>query len=723
VAARAARGTRVIVIDPRHTATCESADLHLPLAIGSDVALFAGLLVYLADQGCVDRVWTTAHTEGLDAALAAARAAAGTVAKVAAVTKLPAETILAFYGAFAGTERVLTIFSQGVNQSSTGTDKVNAIINCHLATGRIGRPGMGPFSVTGQPNAMGGREVGGLATQLAAHMRFDSNADIDRVRRFWDAPAIARRPGLKAVDLFDAVAAGRVKAIWIAATNPAASMPRAAEVRRALAACPLVVVSDCWPTDTTALADIVLPAASWGEKDGTVTNSERCISRQRAFRAPPGAARPDWWMFAEVARRLGWGASFAYRSPADIFREHAALSSFENEGSRAFDIGGLAALSDAEYGALQPLRWPVIDGSGTARLFAEGGFFTPDRRARLVATHFRPVAAAASRAQPFLLNTGRVRDQWHTMTRTGFVPRLMSHQDEPFLEISPDDAAKLSIADGDLVQIETCHASTVLRARPTPAQRRGEIFVPMHWTDAFVSSGPIGRLVGAACDPLSGQPELKATPAKLAPLPTLWRGFLLCAAAPSRFQGFYGARIPVAGGQAYELRGWDPLPPAAEARDLARSLVRHSPSAEWREWIDESRGSFRFVSTVRGRLEACLLVSSRPSWMLPDREAVIALLGAPFDARAEEIVTAMPPAAAGPAGAGGRKVCACFSVSRAAIEQAVVGGGLTSAAAIGAVLKAGTNCGSCIPELDEILRDARARPPAVALRVPSRIEA
>jgi len=359
VEARAKRGTRIIVIDPRRTATCEIADLHLPLAAGTDVALFNGLLVHLAAQGGLDVAFVEGHTADLDAALEAAQASAGSIARVARITGLSEQDILSFYEAFAATERVMTVFSQGVNQSSAGTDKVNAIINCHLATGRIGRPGMGPFSVTGQPNAMGGREVGGLANQLAAHMSFDSAPDVERVGRFWNAPSIASRPGLKAVDLFDAVLDGRIRALWIMATNPAATMPQSEKVRRALDRCPLVIVSDCWDTDTTARAHVVLPAAAWGEKDGTVTNSERRISRQRAFRAPPGEARPDWWMLTELARRLGWEEAFAYRQPADIFREHAALSAFENEGSRLFDLGEFAGLADDSYRDLTPVRWPL----------------------------------------------------------------------------------------------------------------------------------------------------------------------------------------------------------------------------------------------------------------------------------------------------------------------------------------------------------------------------
>ena len=259
---------------------------------------------------------------------------------------------------------------------------------------------MGPFSLTGQPNAMGGREVGGLANQLAAHMSFADPADVDRVRRFWKAPRMATRPGLKAVDLFDAALDGKIKALWILDTNPAASMPRAGRVRAALGACPFVVVSDCWPTDTTRFADIVLPAAAWGEKDGTVTNSERCISRQRAFRPPPGEARPDWWMLAEVARRMGWADGVCLSRPGRDFPRARRLSAFENEEPRRriFDIGALADLSDEDYDRLTPIRWPLPRGTpepwtNAKRLFGDGkGFATPDGRARFVPTPYRPPA-------------------------------------------------------------------------------------------------------------------------------------------------------------------------------------------------------------------------------------------------------------------------------------------------------------------------------------------
>ncbi len=709
VAARAARGTRIVVIDPRRTATCESADLHLPLALGTDVALFGGLLVHLADAGALDRTWIDAHTHGFEASLAAARQYAGTPMQVAAITKLSPEAITSFYDMFASTERAMTVYSQGVNQSSAGTDKVNAIINCHLATGRIGRPGMGPFSVTGQPNAMGGREVGGLANQLAAHMDFDSTEDVDRVRRFWCAPNIATRPGLKAVDLFDAMLDGRIKAVWIAATNPAASMPRADLVRRALETCPFVVVSDCWPTDTTKFADVVLPAAGWGEKDGTVTNSERRISRQRAFRRPPGEAKPDWWMFAEVGARMGWPVAFSYNGPVEIFAEHAALSGFENDGRRAFDIGALAVLNEMDYEAMTPVQWPLpaIEAARGGRLFADGGFLTPDGKAHFVATPFKPPAAKTDRRTSFLLNTGRVRDQWHTMTRTGLVPRLMAHQDEPFLELHPRDAVKLCLEDGDLVRVETEHAATVLRTKPNPALRAGEAFAPMHWTDDFLAHGPVARLVSGVCDPISGQPELKATAARLAPLPTLWRGLLFADIKRLGSDGIYYVRIPTAQGQAYEMRGWEPLPTSENISLWAEALLDHPAGAERVETMDRDRGTFRFASVLDGRLRACLLLSRDGRWPLPERNSIAPLLGAVFDKQAYDLLFQIKKVGDGTP-VRDRKVCTCFSIGRSAIEQAVAGGRLTTCAQVGAATRAGTNCGSCIPEIEEILRDVHA---------------
>src|SRR5262245_46698873 len=334
---------KVVLIDPRRTQTVDIADLHLQLRPGTDVVLFNGLLNYLRREDALDLEFLDAHTEGFGAALRCAKESAASIPAVAAACGLADDDVLELYRWFARTPKTVTAFSQGVNQSTSGTDKVNAIVNVHLATGRIGKPGMGPFSLTGQPNAMGGREVGGLANQLAAHMDF-SPQNVDRVARFWGSPRVAARPGLKAVDLFDAVERGTVKAVWIMSTNPVVSMPDAERVRRALQRCELVVVSDCVrDTDTTRCAHVLLPAAAWGEKSGTVTNSERRISRQRSFLSPPSEAQPDWWIVAQVAKRMGFGTAFDYDGPAAIFREHARLTAFEN-GERALDLGAVASL-------------------------------------------------------------------------------------------------------------------------------------------------------------------------------------------------------------------------------------------------------------------------------------------------------------------------------------------------------------------------------------------
>jgi assimilatory nitrate reductase catalytic subunit len=693
LAARTARGTRLVVIDPRRTATADQADLFLPLAPGSDIALFAGLLVHLDERGAIDRDWVSQHTAGLAEALAMARVGAGSLGAVAAATELPTALVTQFYDWFTATERVVTLFSQGVNQSRHGTDKVGAILNVHLATGRIGRPGMGPFSLTGQPNAMGGREVGGLTTMLAAHMDF-TQADRDRVARFWGVPRVAEKPGLKAIELFEAVADGRVKAIWIAATNPAVSMPRAALVRAALARCPLVVVSDCWETETTRLAHIVLPAEGWGEKDGTVTNSERCISRQRRFRTPPGEARADWRLFAGLGQRLGFADSFAWGSPAEVFAEHAALSGFENDGARLFDIGGLAGLSADAYDAMLPTRWPYPAGATAegGRLFADGRFPTADGRARIVAVPVPPPAVGSG----FTLNTGRLRDQWHTMTRTGLVPKLMAHTPAAAVSINPDDARALYLQPGDPVEVETAHGRMVLPIAIDPGQRPQEIFVPMHWTEAFSASGAVGALASAEHDPISGQPDLKGTRAAITPLLAHWHGVMLTEAAAPPVPVAHWSRVPLARGWLTRLTGLDPLP------QNPAGLLPLPPGAETITMADPARGVLRMAALLDGRLVGSLAIAPERR-ELPPTDWLAALLGAevPLASRLS-LLNDHPPAGAA---AGGDTLCACFGVTRTTVRRAIGAQGLATTDAVGLSTKAGTNCRSCIPEIAELLRD------------------
>jgi len=703
-AAKAAKpALRVVVVDPRRTATCEIADLHLALDPGTDVALFAGLLAHLEAAGARDRRYVERHTDGIEAALHTAQATVPDAAAAAKLCGVAEGGVAEFYDAFARTERVVTIFSQGVNQSSAGTDKVNAIVNCHLITGRIGRPGMGPFSVTGQPNAMGGREVGALANQLAAHMLFTPE-EVDRVARFWRAPGIARRPGLKAVDLFRAVEAGAIKAIWIMATNPAVSLPDAEQVRRALAKCPFVAVSDCVrATDTTGFAHVRLPALAWGEKDGTVTNSERVISRQRAFLPAPGEARADWWIVAEAAKRLGFAPHFAFGGPADIFREHAALSAFENDGSRDFDLSGLAAISDAEYAGLAPVRWPCPSlGTGQERFFADGGYFTPDRRARFVPTPARAPAHPTAPDYPLRLNTGRVRDQWHTMTRTGLVPRLVEHQPATALEIHPADAQRCGVAKGGWARIESRWGAMTAEVRITPDVKPGDVFVPMHWSDQFAGNGAVNRVVNPETDAVSGQPELKHTPVRVLPWVPHWRAVLLTRRRASPDAEWWRT-APRNGYWQTELaarsapgEGWAEIEALTGAQE---------PAAEF---ADAGRGDHRVVRLdASGRLASIVFFHA-------DREPVALdadWLGEHFGAAAlsaadcRNLLAGRPQS---PRPAKGPIVCSCFAVGSDAILAAIAAGA-ASASAVGAATRAGTNCGSCRPEINALIGAPRQR--------------
>ena len=694
LAARERRGTRIVVIDPRRSATAEAADLHLPLAPGSDVALFNGLLDHLQAAGSMDGDFVACHTSGIEETLMVA--AKTGLAGAARATGLPRDLLRDFYDVFAATERVVTVYSQGANQSSRGTDKVNAIINCHLLTGRIGRPGMGPFSVTGQPNAMGGREVGGLAHQLAAHMEIGDPAHRALVREFWRAPALATKPGLKAVDLFEAVHDGRIKALWIMATNPAASLPDANRVVEALARCPFVVVSDVVrETDTTRHAHVLLPAAAWGEKDGTVTNSERRISRQRAFLPPPGEAKPDWWMIAGVAKRMGF-SGFDYAGPAALYREHAALSGHGNGGDRDFDIGAHALLNDAGYRAMDPFQWPLAaDGTTRARFFGDGKFFTPDGRARFVPTVPRAPASSPDTMYPLVLNTGRIRDQWHTMTRTGKTARLTSHFAEPFLEIHPEDAEAAGLRPAGIAEVTSPRGRALLRVLVTERQRRGSVFAPIHWTGQQASQARIDALVAPHVDPVSGQPESKFTPVRVAPFATAWHGFAVSLARPQRVDADYWALAPAESGFRLELA--DSETPA-DWRDRALRLFGADETAEVIAYHDATRGHFRLALFASGVLSAALFVSPEP--VETARAWLLARLGLPLDGVERLRLLA---GRGGEAGADpGAIVCSCFSVGANQIADAVKGGALT-VDAVGACLKAGTNCGSCRMEIGRVI--------------------
>jgi assimilatory nitrate reductase catalytic subunit len=679
-AARAARGTRLVAIDPRRTESCEGADIHLALRPGSDVALMNGLLAHCWREGLIDEAFCAAHVDvppGFWELLNAHH----DLWSVARACDLPPAELNHFFELFAAHPRTVTLFSQGINQSLRGTDQVNAILNLHLATGRIGKPGAAPFSITGQPNAMGGREVGGLATTLAAHMDF-APENIARVGRFWGVPKVATKPGLKAVDLFREIGNGRIKALWIMATNPAASLPDAGSVRDALARCPFVVVSDVVAeTDSSVHAHVRLPAAAWGEKDGTVTNSERCISRQRAFLPLPGEARPDWWIVKEVARRMGWRTAFGYDHPAEIWREHARLSAYQNDGRRLFDLGATAAIGNGDYDAMAPFRW-----GGAA--FAGGQFSTPDGRARMITLRQAPVAKPPA-DWPMILNTGRYRDQWHTMTRTGLSPRLARHREEPLVEVHPRDAGALGLVDGALARVATPQGATLFRVALSEGQRPGELFTPIHWTDQQSTGGRTGLLPGPLTDPHSGQPGFKQTPARIEPVASDWRGFLIAHDRTLPLPDcLWATRVTVAGGVLIELAGQgDPA-----------GIEAGLPGGERIESHDPGRGSHRVAVLDKGRLAAALFVTR--DGVLPQRDWLISRLG-----EAGPSPALLAGRAPGAMADRGPIVCACFDVGLKTLVGAIASQQLVDITAIGEALGAGTNCGSCKPALVRLLAD------------------
>jgi assimilatory nitrate reductase catalytic subunit len=702
---------KLVVVDPRRTPTCEDADLHLALRPGTDVMLFNGLLAWLVETGHEHSGFVAGHTSGLSAALQTARAACGDIAATAQSCGLPDAQVEQFFTLFAAHERVVTLYSQGVNQSSAGADKVNSIINCHLATGRIGRAGMGPFSITGQPNAMGGREVGGLASQLAVHLSLDNAAHRTAVQEFWSSPRMAMRSGLKAVDLFDAIDAGRVRAVWIMATNPVVSLPDADVVRRALQRCPLVIVSDCVAAnDTLPYAHIRLPAAGWGEKDGTVTNSDRHVSRQRAFLPLAGQAQPDWWMVCEVARRLGFHDGFDFASPAAIFDEYARLTAVARRFDMCLDLTGLAGLGTAGYEQLPPTQWPAP--AQGARPFADGRYSTPDGRARFIATPPRGPRHAPTAEYPLALNTGRVRDQWHTMTRTARAPQLNAHEPEPYLDAHAQDLAAVGVRPGALVRVVSRWGHALARARSSGDLAAGQVFMPIHWSEQFARQSRVDVVVNPVVDALSGEPEFKHTPVRLEPVAVDWQGFLLSRERVAAPQSLWWAFSPGAGVQRLEFAGQGAARPDA---GWLRRVLPGAAGADWIEFEDAGAGNYRAALLREGQLIACLMVAARGA--LPERSWLMGRFGAAQLEAADRrsLLLGMRHDVPDP----GPTVCACFSVGANTLRTAIQGGCAT-VEAVGRQLRAGTNCGSCRPEIARLIANGKA-PAEVAAPIEIRV--
>ncbi|MBX2840059.1 MAG: nitrate reductase [Gammaproteobacteria bacterium] len=716
---------KTVVIDPRRTATAELADEHLAIAPGgeSDLALFSGLLAYLIQQDAVDHEWIDANTQNFDAAAEAVQA--WSVATVAEATGLPEAQIVRFYDQFLRTEKVVTVYSQGVNQSHRGTDTVNSIINTHLVTGRIGKPGCGPFSITGQPNAMGGREVGGLANMLTCHMDLENPEHRSLVQRYWQSPSMAEKPGLKAVDMFNAVADGQIKALWIMATNPVDSMPGADSIAEALTRCPLVIVSDVTDqTDTATYANMLLPARAWSEKNGTVTNSERRISRQRAFRKSPVLARSDWWAVSQVAKKMGYESAFDYQHASEIFKEFAGLSCYENKGTRDFNIGAFADINKAQYNDLQPFQWPKLtlqDSTSPIRFFSEGEFYTDNRKARFISVQPSDLGVtekklnARSEATSFICNTGRIRDQWHTMTRTGFSARLTSHIGEPFVEINVRDADILGLQDAVLVDVESESGCIRLRLLKSDRIRSGSVFIPMHWNDRYASNARINALVHTLTDPVSGQPALKNQRVHLKPVAIRCYGFMLTKEKPKDLSFAYWASAPVE-------QGWKTEFAAHQSAELTMISMVEQTEHRWAEsgkasstelltYDDAQQSIFRSCWFDGCQLSKAVFLGPGPVSL--SRQATCTLLTHSFDSQLDRFAVI--------SGAGlvdkpdtGATVCSCLSVGSKTIRTAIENG-CKSVKSVGIACGAGTQCGSCQADIYRLLESSSNETRTVAV--------
>jgi assimilatory nitrate reductase catalytic subunit len=704
--AKAARpDMKVIVVDPRRTDTASIADLYLPILPGTDVALFHAMLNVLVWEDLIDRDYIEQHTEGF--AALKARIHEFTPREAAQVCGVPAEDIVKAARWFGEAGAALSLYTMGLNQSSSGTAKNAALIHLHLATGHIGKPGAGPFSLTGQPNAMGGREAGGMATLLPGH-RDPGNAEHRaEVAKLWNVAGLPEAPGLTAVELFDAIEQGKVKAVWIAATNPAQSLPDQAKVRAALAKAELVIVQDAFAGgETVALADLVLPAATWPEKEGTVTNSERRISRVRAAINPPGEARPDWQIAQDIARRIeaklypNRPSLFSYDGPEAIFEAHKRTTI-----GRDLDIGGLS------YGLLEqqgPQQWPFPAGAtqGKTRLYEDGVFPTESGRARFYDVGYKPVAESVNSHYPLHLTTGRVRDHWHTLSRTGLVPTLNRHEEEPRLSMAPEDLKRFKLAEGDLVRIKNKRGSLVLPVVGDTALRPGSAFLPMHWGGSYLAGLGVNALTAPVLDPVSKQPELKHCAVNVAPAKLGWQAvaYLQGDAATLRpalqywLAAFpYAVLLPVAdGGSGVRLRlAAEHAPDTEVLHKLIADLGLNGGDVA--TFDDPARGIVRRVRVADGKPCAFLLAGDKRA------ESALAewLDGGPTPASLARLLIG-----GGPAVVRARVVCACVGVREDAIRKAIAAGcgvdGLKSQ------LGCGTGCGSCVPELARLVHEGAA---------------
>ncbi|MBL8380264.1 MAG: molybdopterin-dependent oxidoreductase [Burkholderiales bacterium] len=706
---------KVIVADPRLTETARAADLHLALLPGSDVALHHGLLHLALWDGHIDRAYIDAHTEGFDALRDAVRDF--TPARTAQLTGLAVDDLVQAARWIGSAKGFLSLYCQGLNQSTSGTAKNESLINLHLALGQIGKPGAGPFSLTGQPNAMGGRETGSMANLLPGHRDPGNAAHRAELAALWGVPALPEAPGLTAVEMFEAAADGRIKALWIACTNPAQSLPDQALVARALDKVDFVVVAEAFRDTATAdFADLLLPAATWGEKEGTVTNSERRISRVRAARPAYARARPDWEIGVEFARALearlrpGTPTLFAFSDAQSVWLEHR-----ETTRGRDLDIGGLSWDILERDG---PQQWPFPAGAaqGRVRLYGDGVFPTASGKAKFAAVAYRSVAEAVDARYPLALNTGRLRDHWHGMSRSARAPRLFGHVAEPALSLNPRDAARRGFKTGDLIRLTTRRGSMVLPWMADDTLRSGQAYVPMHWGSEFVSGG-INTLTQSAIDPVSKQPELKHSALAVAHADLPWRAVLFAwfeagEAQRARREAMRWARplshascVPFGRDRhGLVLRLAHATAPTDEA--IAPMLALFGlADARVLVYADPVRGQSRRVRLEQGKLVGAALLGdvTGEDWLLEwhKADATLAVPSLALLRPSPRPPVAMPRA--------GRTVCNCYGIDERALAAAAASApsGIDLVEHWKGSLKCGTSCGSCVPELHTLAARAR----------------
>ncbi len=712
---------KIIVVDPRRTETAAFADLYLPILPGTDVALFHAMLHVMLWEEWVDRDYVAAHTEGFDQLRTLVRETSPAIA--AEICGVSSDDIITAARWFATSSATLSLYCQGLNQSTSGTAKNAGLINLHLATAQIGKAGAGPFSLTGQPNAMGGREVGGLATTLAAHRDIGNAEHREEVRAFWGADRISETRGKTAVEMFDATKRGEIKILWIVCTNPAQSMPDLNEVRAAFEAAELVIVQDAYRnTETTAFADVLLPATSWGEKDGTVTNSERRISRVRAASPPRGEARHDWQIARDFAQLLeqklrpNQPSMFDFATPEAVWNEHRELTR-----GRDLDITGLSySLLEAEG----PQQWPFSKGSavGKVRLYEDGKFPTTTGRAKFFAAKYQPVADKVDAHYPLRLTTGRLRDQWHGMSRTGSIARLYGSAPEPRLAMNPHDLLRRNFKEGELVKVQSRRGVIYVQVEASESMRSGQVYLPMHWGKRFLGgaeSAGVNTLTTPAFDPFSRQPELKHAAVKLAPAALAWHltAFSECKDDENTLVDQLSLLQSEVAFMSATLIGRD------HPGVLIRAAHHGAPSAAWLEQFD-ARLALNSLNVLR--YEDQRRSSSRRMLIADDRLIAVRLSGDLAATESGEWLRAwllsqqpvteirrllLAPVATAPVGMSlaSRVVCQCLNVSEVNIGghlQATCGSASERLAALQAQLKCGTECGSCVPEIKSMIAKA-----------------